>query len=49
MYWGGAGGLEARLTIEDHRQWDGKSSLSGAAKKSRTPTSSTALTDLKLI
>ena len=35
--WGGAGGLEAQVTIEDQQKWDGKGSPPGAVGKSGTP------------
>ena len=34
---GGAGGLEARVKIQDQRQWDGQGSPSGAVGKSAPP------------
>ena len=48
---GGAGGLEARVKIQDQRQWDGQGSPSEAVEKSAPPTTNTALTltDYKLI
>ena len=33
----GAGGLEAQVTIEDQKKWDGKGSPLGAVVKSGTP------------
>ena len=45
----GAGGLEARVRIQDQRQWDGQGSPSGAVGKSAPPTNNTTLTDYKLI
>ena len=44
---GGAGGLEAQVTIEDQQKWDGKGSPPGAVGKSGTPLPSTLLTDLQ--
>jgi len=35
--WGGAGGLEAQVTIEDQQKWDGKGSPPGAVGESGTP------------
>ena len=48
---GVAGGLEARVKIQDQRQWDGQGSPSEAVEKTCAHTNNTALTltDYKLI
>lgn len=42
---GGAGGLEAQVTTNDQKKWDGKGSPPGAVGKTGTPLPSTLLTD----
>jgi len=45
----GAGGLEAQVTTNDLKKWDGRGSPPEALEKSGTPLPSTLLTDSDLL
>ena len=48
LIWGVPGGLEAQVTIEDQKKWDGKGSPPGAVEKVAPPTINHCwLTDLQ--
>ena len=45
VWGGGAGGLEAQVTTNDQKKWDGRGSPLGAVGKRGTPLPSTLLID----